>query len=64
MTDDKALSLTHAEKERIVKGSKADMAGWCLYITLIWCLKACMLFFYRRLTWVMQPLLLSSLCMG
>ncbi|KAF5135171.1 hypothetical protein E5D57_005815 [Metarhizium anisopliae] len=50
MTDDKALSLTHAEKERIVKGSKADMAGWCLYITLIWCLKACMLFFYRRLT--------------
>lgn len=64
MTDDKALSLTHAEKERIVKGSKADMAGWCLYITLIWCLKACMLFFYRRLTWVMQPLLLLSLCMG
>lgn len=54
MTDEKALSLTEAEKENIVKGAKADMAGWCLYITLIWCLKACMLFFYRRLALVLH----------
>ncbi|KAJ6788241.1 hypothetical protein PWT90_10622 [Aphanocladium album] len=50
MTDEKALKLSEHEKENIVKGAKADIAGWCLYITLIWCLKACMLFFYRRLT--------------
>ncbi|KAK2591330.1 hypothetical protein QQS21_010983 [Conoideocrella luteorostrata] len=50
MTDKVALSLTDAQKATIVKGAKADIAGWCLYITLIWCLKACMLFFYRRLT--------------
>lgn len=50
MTDEKALSLTDDQKSTIVKGAKADIAGWCLYITLIWCLKACMLFFYRRLT--------------
>ncbi|KHN94415.1 uncharacterized protein MAM_07731 [Metarhizium album ARSEF 1941] len=50
LTDDLALSLTGAQKQRIVMGAKADIAGWCLYITLIWCLKACMLFFYRRLT--------------
>ncbi|KAM3514288.1 hypothetical protein MY11210_002078 [Beauveria gryllotalpidicola] len=50
MTNDKALQLSEQEKETIVKGAKADIAGWCLYITLIWCLKACMLFFYRRLT--------------
>lgn len=50
MTDEKALSLSDAQKSAIVKGSKADIAGWCVYITLVWCLKACMLFFYRRLT--------------
>ncbi|OAR02043.1 hypothetical protein LLEC1_06127, partial [Akanthomyces lecanii] len=50
MTDEKALKLSEHEKATIVKGAKADIAGWCLYITLIWCLKACMLFFYRRLT--------------
>ncbi|ATY63579.1 hypothetical protein A9K55_008667 [Cordyceps militaris] len=50
MTDEKALLLSEDEKATIAKGAKADIAGWCLYITLIWCLKACMLFFYRRLT--------------
>lgn len=50
MTNEKALLLSDHEKATIVKGAKADIAGWCLYITLIWCLKACMLFFYRRLT--------------
>ncbi|CEJ82394.1 hypothetical protein VHEMI02460 [[Torrubiella] hemipterigena] len=50
ISDEVALSLTPDQKENIVKGSKADIAGWCLYISLIWCLKACMLFFYQRLT--------------
>lgn len=50
INDEVALSLTPDQKENIIKGSKADIAGWCLYISLIWCLKACMLFFYQRLT--------------
>ncbi|OAA40118.1 hypothetical protein BBO_06176 [Beauveria brongniartii RCEF 3172] len=50
MNNEKALELSEQQKEIIIKGAKADIAGWCLYITLIWCLKACMLFFYRRLT--------------
>ncbi|KAG5953580.1 hypothetical protein E4U53_004679 [Claviceps sorghi] len=52
MTEAKAAALTNTERTSIINGAKADVAGWCLYITLIWCLKACMLFFYRRLTLV------------
>ncbi|KAG5982187.1 hypothetical protein E4U55_002205 [Claviceps digitariae] len=52
MTEAKALDLTKSERVSIVRGSKAVIAGWCLYISLIWCLKACVLFFYRRLTLV------------
>ncbi|KAG6005661.1 hypothetical protein E4U21_007777 [Claviceps maximensis] len=52
MTEAKASVLTKSERTSIINGAKADIAGWCLYITLIWCLKACMLFFYRRLTLV------------
>ncbi|KAK2797919.1 hypothetical protein FQN50_009015 [Emmonsiellopsis sp. PD_5] len=50
MTDEIALTLTEEEKRRIIIGSKCLLAGWCLYVTLIWCLKACMLFLYNRLT--------------
>ncbi|KAK2040454.1 hypothetical protein LZ31DRAFT_529685 [Colletotrichum somersetense] len=50
MTDEIALTLSDKQIERIVIGSKCLLAGWCLYVTLIWCLKACMLFLYRRLT--------------
>ncbi|TDZ21622.1 hypothetical protein C8034_v006576 [Colletotrichum sidae] len=50
MTDELALTLTDYQVERIVIGSKCLLAGWILYVTLIWCLKACMLFLYRRLT--------------
>lgn len=50
MTEAKALALTDDERTSITNGAKADIAGWCLYITLIWCLKGCILFFYRRLT--------------
>ncbi|KAG5932124.1 hypothetical protein E4U59_007719 [Claviceps monticola] len=52
MTEAKALALTDDERTSITNGAKADIAGWCLYITLIWCLKGCILFFYRRLTLV------------
>ncbi|KAG6036504.1 hypothetical protein E4U41_005697 [Claviceps citrina] len=50
MTEEKAQALTDQERTSIINGAKADIAGWCLYITLIWCLKGCLLFFYRRLT--------------
>ncbi|GJD03598.1 kinesin-like protein [Colletotrichum higginsianum] len=50
MNDALALTLSDQQKERIVIGSKCLVAGWVLYVTLIWCLKACMLFLYRRLT--------------
>ncbi|KAI8198775.1 hypothetical protein K4K49_003888 [Colletotrichum sp. SAR 10_70] len=50
MTDEIALTLSDKQIERIVVGSKCLLAGWILYVTLIWCLKACMLFLYRRLT--------------
>lgn len=51
MNDALALTLSDQQKERIVIGSKCLVAGWVLYVTLIWCLKACMLFLYRRLTY-------------
>ncbi|KAF1936324.1 hypothetical protein EJ02DRAFT_438622 [Clathrospora elynae] len=50
MSDELALTLTHKQINRIVVGSKCLLAGWISYTTLIWCLKACMLFFYKRLT--------------
>lgn len=33
-------------------GSKCLLVSWFAYVTLIWVLKACMLFFYKRLTYV------------
>ncbi|KAF6816449.1 hypothetical protein CMUS01_12266 [Colletotrichum musicola] len=54
MNDELALTLSDAQIERIVIGSKCLLAGWILYVTLIWCLKACMLFLYRRLTLNLQ----------
>ncbi|KAF4919189.1 hypothetical protein CGCVW01_v008097 [Colletotrichum viniferum] len=50
MTDEIASTLSDKQIESIVVGSKCLLAGWILYVTLIWCLKACMLFLYRRLT--------------
>ncbi|TQN70736.1 hypothetical protein CSHISOI_04726, partial [Colletotrichum shisoi] len=54
MNDALALTLSDQQKERIIIGSKCLVAGWVLYVTLIWCLKACMLFLYRRLTLNLQ----------
>ncbi|KAL1960120.1 hypothetical protein VTO42DRAFT_292 [Malbranchea cinnamomea] len=50
LSDEQRASLTDEEHARLVFGSKCLLAGWCCYSTLIWCLKACMLFFYHRLT--------------
>ncbi|KAL2370266.1 hypothetical protein RJZ57_005307 [Blastomyces gilchristii] len=50
INDEIALKLTEEQKRRMVIGTKCLLAGWCLYVTLIWCLKACMLFLFNRLT--------------
>jgi hypothetical protein len=50
MNDEIALQLTEEEKKNIVFGSKCLLAAWCIYVTMIWLLKACMLFLYGRLT--------------
>ncbi|KXH56796.1 hypothetical protein CNYM01_11217 [Colletotrichum nymphaeae SA-01] len=54
MSDAIALTLSDQQKQSIVIGSKCLLAGWVLYVTLIWCLKACMLFLYMRLTLNLQ----------
>jgi len=51
MNNELALKLTAEEERRIIIGSKCLLAGWIVYTTLIWCLKACLLFFYNRLTY-------------
>ena len=51
MSDEIAVTLSEEEVQRIIFGSKCLLAGWCLYVTLIWVLKACMLFLYNRLTY-------------
>ena len=50
MSNEIALTLSEDQIRRIVIGSKYLLVGWSLYVTLIWCLKACMLFLYNRLT--------------
>lgn len=56
LTDEQRAALSPAEEARLVFGSKCLMAGWTCYVTLIWSLKACMLFFYNRLTYgILHP---------
>ncbi|KAF2641503.1 hypothetical protein P280DRAFT_450838 [Massarina eburnea CBS 473.64] len=50
LSNETALALSPEQSINIVYGSKCLLAGWIVYTTLIWCLKACMLFFYKRLT--------------
>ncbi|BAE65559.1 unnamed protein product [Aspergillus oryzae RIB40] len=50
LDDAQRASLTPEQTEILVRGSKCLLAGWTCYVTLIWSLKACMLFFYNRLT--------------
>ncbi|KXT07693.1 hypothetical protein AC578_10247 [Pseudocercospora eumusae] len=42
--------LTDDQVGRVVYGSKMELFAWYTYVTLIWSLKACMLFFFNRLT--------------
>ncbi|TDZ14007.1 hypothetical protein C8035_v003075 [Colletotrichum spinosum] len=50
ITDDIGATLTAAQIAKFEFGSKCLLAGWNFYITLIWCLKACILFFFSRIT--------------
>ncbi|KXT15431.1 hypothetical protein AC579_10585 [Pseudocercospora musae] len=42
--------LTSDQVGQVVYGSKMELFAWYTYVTLIWSLKACMLFFFNRLT--------------
>ncbi|PWY66715.1 hypothetical protein BO70DRAFT_271787, partial [Aspergillus heteromorphus CBS 117.55] len=50
LSDSERASMGEQEMSRRIIGSKILIFGWALYATLIWILKACMLFFYNRLT--------------
>ena len=54
ITDEIGADLTDDEIARLVFGSKCLLAGWTFYVTLIWSLKASMLFFYNRITLGLQ----------
>lgn len=58
MTDEEraALSPTSIEYHNRVMGSKIQVAGWTTYLLLIFFLRVCMLFFYKRLTVSLYPL--------
>ncbi|KAJ4863676.1 hypothetical protein T069G_00206 [Trichoderma breve] len=64
INDEIALSLTPEETRRIVIGSKCLFAGWILYVTMIWCLKSCMLFLFRRLTLDLRQMQLVNITSG
>ncbi|KAK2053398.1 hypothetical protein LY76DRAFT_581822 [Colletotrichum caudatum] len=50
ITDEIGATLTAKEIAKLEFGSKCLLAGWTFYVTLIWCLKACILFFFNRIT--------------
>ncbi|PNS20109.1 hypothetical protein CAC42_5559 [Sphaceloma murrayae] len=75
LTADMIEKLTPADIARITWGSKVELSAWYSYVTLIWCLKFTLLFFYQRLTlgtfnaklvkylfWVMGLTFLALLC--
>jgi hypothetical protein len=43
-------NMTDAERREVITGSKLELLAWYSYTALIWALKACMLFFFGRLT--------------
>ncbi|KAI8238849.1 Alpha-L-fucosidase 2 [Colletotrichum sp. SAR 10_96] len=56
ITDEIGATLTPQEIAKFEFGSKCLLAGWNFYVTLIWCLKACILFFFSRITnWQVVP---------
>ena len=54
ITDDIGAKLSDAEIKKLEFGSKCLLAGWTFYVTLIWSLKASVLCFYNRITYVSQ----------
>ncbi|BDD56231.1 hypothetical protein MPDQ_005603 [Monascus purpureus] len=49
-TDEQRAHFSAEQTRKLEIGSKCLLAGWCCYVTLIWCLKACVLFFFNRIT--------------
>ncbi|EME79312.1 uncharacterized protein MYCFIDRAFT_50841, partial [Pseudocercospora fijiensis CIRAD86] len=49
-TPEQISRLTEDQVDRVVYGSKMELFAWYTYATLIWSLKACMLFFFNRIT--------------
>ncbi|KAK8084978.1 hypothetical protein PG997_006249 [Apiospora hydei] len=52
ITDEMGASMSPEQIEKLAAGSKYLLAGWCFYVTLIWCLKGTMLCFFHRITQV------------
>ncbi|KXX83469.1 hypothetical protein MMYC01_200075 [Madurella mycetomatis] len=50
ITDEIGATLSDEQIARLEFGSKCLLAGWNFYVTLIWCLKGCMICFYHRIT--------------
>ncbi|OJJ70323.1 hypothetical protein ASPBRDRAFT_677000 [Aspergillus brasiliensis CBS 101740] len=50
LTDAHRASMEEWEMNERQFGAKCLLISWIVYVTLIWMLKACMLFFYKRLT--------------
>lgn len=51
MTNEQRASLDPGSDEyyRRVHGSQTQLFGWLVYTVLLWCLKLCWLFFFKRL---------------
>jgi len=50
LNEQTAAALSDETAARFEIGSKALFVAWISYVTLIWSLKASLLFFYSRLT--------------
>ncbi|PVH98901.1 hypothetical protein DM02DRAFT_565534 [Periconia macrospinosa] len=50
LTDEQRAQFTQETIRHLILGSKLLVSGWISWAVLIWSLKACMLFFYARLT--------------
>jgi hypothetical protein len=60
LTELDVAGLTDAEISAKEIGSKALFIAWISYVSLIWSMKATVLFFYRRLTYVLLPQFLTK----
>ncbi|USW54148.1 hypothetical protein Slin15195_G074670 [Septoria linicola] len=49
-SEDEVSRLTAAQIKSVEYGSRMQLLAWYTYVTLIWGLKGCMLFFFGRLT--------------